>query len=331
VNELIKTLAEAWGPPGFEHQVRNLIRAEIEGVADEVRVDSLGNLICRIGDGPQRILIAAHMDEIGLIVSHIDRQGYARFAPIGGLFPATLLGARVRFENGVIGTIGVEHQFTKRRELPTANGFYIDISTGAGENAPVGVGDAGAFVGDTFVRGQRVIGKSLDDRLGCAILVDVMRRIKTAGTPHSIYCVFTVQEEVGTRGAGPAAYGIDPHLALAVDVTPSGDSPHTKPVAITLGGGAAIKARDTGLIVPMPVRSLLTRCAESNNIPYQIEVMELGSTDGEMIQVVRSGVPTGALSVPVRGVHTPSETADLGDVAAVRDLLVALLSGPIAL
>jgi len=331
VEALIKTLAEAWGPPGYEHEIRNLIRAEVESVADEITVDPLGNLICRVGSGEKRVMTAAHMDEIGLIVGHIDRQGYARFASIGTLFPAALLGARVRFENGVIGVIGVEHQYTRRRELPALNGFYIDISANGDGNAAVQIGDPGAFVGDVIWRGERVIGKSLDNRLGCAIQIETMRRVKAQGTPHSVYFVFTVQEEVGSRGAGPAAYGITPDLALVLDGTSAGDQPHGKRMAITLGGGAAIKTRDTGLIVPPAVRDLLVRRAEEADIPYQLEVLEAASTDGRTIQIARAGVPTGAISYPLRYTHTTSETADRGDIQAVVDLLVAALTQAIDL
>jgi len=328
VDALIKTLAEAWGPPGYEHHIRDLIRAEVADAADEITVDALGNLICRVGNGPRRVLVAAHMDEIGLIVSHIDRQGYARFANIGALFPATLLGARVRFENG---TIGVEHQFSKRRDLPDLTGFYLDISTGADSNAPVGVGDPGAFVGEVMRRGERIIGKSLDNRLGCAVQIEALRRVRQAGTPHSVYFVFSVQEEVGARGAGPAAYGVEPHLALVVDVTPCGDQPHGKEMAIRLGGGPAIKMRDEGLIVPPAVRDLLIARAEEAGIPYQLEVLTGGGSDGRTIQAARAGVPTGAISLPLRYVHTPSETADMGDVRAAVGLLAAVLVGEVAL
>ncbi len=291
VQTLIQSLAEAWGPPGFEHAVRDLIRAEVEGAADEIRVDPLGNLICRVGSGPRRIMTAAHMDEIGLIVGHIDRQGFARFAPMGGLFPAALLGARVRFANGVIGTIGVENQYSKRREIPATTAFYIDISQDAHGSADVKPGDPAAFVADVIWRGSRVIGKSLDDRVGCAIQIDVMRRVKAQGTPHSVYFVFTVQEEVGTRGAAPAAYGIEPDLAIAVDAAGAGDMPEGRETAVMLGGGVAIKARDAGLIVPAPVRDWMIERAEAAGIPYQIEVIEGASTDGKAIQNVRPACP----------------------------------------
>lgn len=328
---LIKKLAEAWGPSGFEHQVRDLIREEVAPLADETIVDPLGNLICRIGDGETRVMVAAHMDELGVIVSHIDRQGYARFTNLGGLLPGTLLGARVRFENGVIASIGVENQYTKRRELPNFDGFFIDISQDADGGASVQVGDPGAFVREVVWRGDRVIGKALDDRLGCAVQIEAMRRLKAQGAPHTAYFVFTVQEEVGSRGARPAGYGLEPDFALAVDVSPAGDVPKPKDVGINLGGGAAIKVRDTGHIVPAPVKNLMIRRAEERGIPYQLEVMTLGSTDGAEIQLARAGVPTGAIGIPARYVHTQSETADRRDIQAAIDLLVAILSEPIEL
>lgn len=331
LNNLIKRLAESWGPPGFEHLIRDLIHSEVADLADEITVDALGNLICRVGDGPQRVMTAAHMDEIGVIVGHLDEKGYARFASLGTLFPATLLGARVRFENGVVGTIGVENQFSQRRNLPNLNGFYIDVSEDAGSEAAVEVGDPAGFVGEVIRRGDRVIGKSLDDRVGCAIQIDAMRRIREQGTPHSVYFAFTVQEEVGTRGAAPAAFGIQPDLALVIDGTPTGDTPKGKRMAVTLGGGAAIKTRDTGLIVLPAVKNLLIQRAEAAHIPYQFEVLEGGSTDGKVIQHVLAGVPTGAISYPLRYVHTRSETADITDIEAACDLLVAVLAAELDL
>ena len=326
MDELIRKLAEAWGPSGFEHHVRDMIRAEVADLADEITVDPLGNLICRMGSGPKRVMTAAHMDEIGIIVSHIDRQGYARFAPIGAVFPAMLLGTRVRFENGVVGTVGVEKQFSSRRDLPTLDGFYIDISANAGGNAAVNVGDPGAFVGSVEWREDRLIGKSLDDRLGCAIQIEVMRRIKAEGTPHTVYFVFTVQEEVGVRGAGPAAFGVDPHLALVLDVTSPGDTPHGKKAAIELGSGVALMLRDARHITPPAVRDLLEKRAEAAGIPCQRGTIVGAGTDAGPIHTVLHGVPTGSLGIPLRYVHTPSETADRADIQAAEDLMVAVIS-----
>lgn len=322
---LIKKLAEAWGPSGYEHQVRDLIRAEVEPLADEVRVDPLGNLVCRLGEGPLRVMIAAHMDEIGVIVSHIDRQGYARFANLGGVLPATLLGARVRFENGAIAAVGVEHQFSKRGDLPGLDGFFLDLP----ENSGVQPGDPGAFIGDVLWQGDRVIGKSLDDRLGCAIQIETLRRLRAQGTPHTLYFVFTVQEEIGSRGAMTGAFGVEPDFGIAIDVTPTGDVPKPSPSPVRLGAGPAIKARDTGHIVPNWVKDLMIARAGEASIPYQIDVLQVGTTDAATMQLVRSGVPSGAVSIPTRHVHTRSETALRSDITASIDLLVAVLGGPI--
>jgi endoglucanase len=329
VEALIKQLAEAWGPSGFEHQIRDLIRAEVEPLAEEIVVDALGNLICRIGSGDERIMTTAHMDEIGVIVSHIDKQGFARFSNIGTLFPATLMGARVRFESGVIGVIALEHQYSKRRELPALEGFFIDTSIDASNAAAVQVGEPGAFIGETLIRGSRITGKSLDNRLNCAVQIEVMRRIAEQGTPHTVYFVFTVQEEVGSRGARPAAYSLEPNLALVLDVTGAGDQPHGKTMETKLGAGVAIKTRDAGLIVPAAVKNLLIQRAEDARIPYQVEVTDGATTDASGIHVARAGIPTGVISIPCRYTHSTSETTDMADVAASIDLLTAVLSQPL--
>lgn len=322
---LINKLAEVWGPPGYEYQVRDLIRAEVEPLADEVWVDPLGNLVCRLGEGPLRVMASAHMDEIGVVVSHIDRQGYARFVNLGGVLPATLLGARVRFENGVIATVGVEHQFSKRGDIPGLDGFFLDLPANSG----VQPGDPGAFVGDVLWQDDRVIGKALDDRLGCAVLIETLRRLKAQGTPHTVYGVFTVQEEVGSRGAMTGAFGVEPDFGIAIDVTPAGDVPKPSPSPIRFGAGTAIKARDAGHIAPHWVKDMMIARAEAAGIPYQIDVMQIGTTDAATMQLVRSGVPSGAISIPARHVHTRSETVSRSDISASIDLLVAVLSGPI--
>jgi len=325
VEALIKKLAEAWGPSGYEHQVRDLIRAEVEPLADEVWVDPLGNLICRIGDGPLRVMVSAHMDEIGVVVSHIDRQGFARFANLGGVLPATLLGARVRFENGAIAAVGVENQFSKRTTVPGLDGFFLDLPDDSG----VQVGDAGAFVAETVWQNGRVIGKTLDNRLGCAVVIETLRRLKEQGTPHTVFGVFTVQEEVGSRGAMTGAFGVEPSLGIAIDVTPTGDVPKPSPSPVKLGAGAAIKARDTGHIVPAWIKELMVARAEEANIPHQFDVMQIGTTDAATMQLVRAGIPSGAVSIPTRNVHTRSETALLSDIQATVGLLVAVLSNAI--
>ncbi|NDJ85599.1 MAG: M42 family metallopeptidase [Chloroflexi bacterium] len=333
---LIKKLVEAWGPSGFEHHVRTLIEDEIKDLCDEMRVDSMGNLICRVGektDDNLRIMIAAHMDEIGLMVSHVDRQGYLRFTNIGGLFPANLSGNRVKFENGVVGVIGMENPWSRPKEIPGLDGFFIDVSDATEDdqnrNADIKVGDPAAFWRAFEERGNRLVAKSMDDRIGCAVAIETMRRLKDSGAKHEIYFVFTVQEEVGLRGARPAAYGLEPDFGIALDVTGTGDTPKGMKMSIDLGKGAAIKLRDNGLIVPPAVKDLMIDTAEKYDIPYQLEILSGGSTDAAGIQSARAGVPSGCISIPCRYVHTVSETVDITDVEACVSLLEKILSNPI--
>lgn len=325
---LIKTLVESWGPPGYEHEVRATIHDLVKGIADEVRVDPGGNLVCRMGSGGPKIMIAAHMDEIGFIVHHIDRNGFARFTTIGFLLVNTLFGNRVRFGNGTLGSIGLDNpwQFT---QMPKITDFYIDFSTGLSSFADVGVGDVGTLWLDYAERGDRIVAKSLDDRIGCAVAVETMRRLAGTTTPHELYFVFTTQEEVGIRGARTGAFGVNPDFAIALDVTPSGDLPKNEKLAVKLGAGAAIKVRDTGHIVPPALKNLMIRRAKEAGIPYQLEVLDLGTTDAAAIQTVATGVPSGAISIPCRYVHTTSETVDVNDIQASINLLVEVITKPL--
>lgn len=330
MKDLIRKLVEAWGPSGFEHQVRELIRNEVEGLADEIRVDALGNLICRVGKAKKnglKIMVAAHMDEIGLMVSHIDRDGFLRFTNIGGLLQNTLFGNRVKFENGVIGTIGVEHGLTNRQRNPSMTGFFVDVSESVESNADIKVGDAAILWRTMDERGSRLIAKSMDNRISCAVSIETMKRLKKS--PHEVYFVFTVQEEVGSRGAQVAAYGIEPDLGLAVDVTSTGDVPKTVNMDVELGKGVAIKVMDVKHIVPPEIKKWMVDTAEKHKIPYQLEVLTLGTTDSETMQLARAGVPCGTVSIPTRYVHSVSETVDYNDVLASVDLLTALLSNPV--
>jgi endoglucanase len=326
VNELIRKLVEAWGPSGYEHQVRALIRAEVEGLADEVTQDALGNLICRIGvSGGKKVMVAAHMDEIGVMATFREPQsGYLRFAPLGYLLHTGLVGSRVRFEDGTVGVIGVHDSFgAKRTEVPELDDFFIDVSTGNGVST-VREGSPAAFWREFEVRGSRLIGKSMDDRIGCVVAIEALRRLK-GNTPHDVYFVFTVQEEVGLRGARPAAYHIEPDVAIALDVTHSGDQPKNAKMAVRLGEGTAIKIGDSGLVVPPAVRDWMLERAAADGIPHQLEVLQAGTTDAAGIQIARAGVPSGVISIPCRFVHTPSETVDAADVEASIALLTALL------
>ncbi len=331
MKQLLQKLTETFSPSGYEDAIRAVIRAEVEPLADEIRVDALGNLIVRkgtLGPGGKRILIAAHMDEIGLIVSHVDERGFVRFAPIGGVFGRYLLSGRVRFLNGTAGLIGFD-RLEKVTEIPSADKMYLDVGATGRKDCPVKVGDVAAFDRPFQDLGSRVVAKSLDNRAGVLVAIETLRALKS--TPNEVYFVFTVQEEVGTIGAATAAYGLDPEIAIAVDVTPTGDTPDALKLEVSLGKGPAVKIRDTGMLADPGVVRWMTRTAEKARIPYQREVLTIGSTDARAMQVARAGNFAGALSVPVRYVHSPSEMIDMNDLADTVSLLTALLKSPVKL
>ncbi len=330
MNDLIKKLVEAYGPSGFEDGMRDLIRPEIEKYADELSVDAMGNLIAlKKGDGSGlKVMIAAHMDEIGVMVSHITKEGFLRFTNIGGVYPHTLMGGRVQFANGVIGVVHSD-RLTDRGKIHPLNKFFIDVGATSPEDCPVGVGDAAGFVRPFIAQGSRLTAKSMDDRIGCVVAIEALKKLKS--TPHDVYFVFSAQEEVGTRGAQAAANGLSPDVGLAVDVTGVGDVPEAHPMSISLGKGTAIKVKDAGMIAHVGLVKLMKQRAEEADIPYQLEVLEGGSTDARSIQISNAGSAAGCISIPCRYVHSPSETVDVGDVEASVSLLVEILSKPIEL
>jgi endoglucanase len=333
LKELTKRLTETYGPPGNEQLIREVIREEIKSIADEIRVDALGNLIARKkGSGGavprKKVMLAAHMDEIGVIVTHVDEKGFLRFATLGGVRPITLFGHRCRFANGVSGIFGREKKDAKPTDVEMDK-LFIDVGAREAKDVPVGVGDAAGFWRDFADLGDRMIAKAMDDRIGCVALIEVMRQLKKS--PHDLYFVYTVQEEVGLRGATTSAYGVQPDLALAVDVTDTGDTPESTPMAVALGKGPAIKVKDSGMLAHPAVKELLVNVAQEAKIPYQLEVLVGGTTDAMAMQTTREGVPAGVVSIPTRYVHTPSEMVDMNDVQNAVKLLVNVLSNPIKL
>lgn len=335
MKSLIQKLVEIPGPSGYETQIRSVVRGEVEPLVDEVYVDNLGNLIARKGpkgQGGLKIMLAAHIDEIGVIATQIDDSGYVRFLPVGGVRPGTCPGNRVRFLNGAQGVIGVERPVDASK-APGFEQMFIDLGVSSRKECPVQVGDLAVFVYPFLDLGRRLVAKALDDRVGAAILIETLRRMKEhdISSPHEIYAVFSVQEEVGVRGATTAAFGINPDLGLALDVTGSGDTPKGLKMEVSLGKGPALKVRDQGMLADPRVVNWLAVTAQKAGIPYQLEVLEMGSTDARAIQLTRAGVPAGCISVPCRYVHSPSEMVDYNDVHNAVLLLLALLQGPVQL
>jgi tetrahedral aminopeptidase len=215
--------------------------------------------------------------------------------------------------------------------MPSFEQLYIDLGLAGSQNATVKIGDVAVFDRPFLDLGDRLVAKSMDDRIGAAVLIEAMRQVND--TPHQLYFVFSVQEEVGVRGATTAAFGINPDLGLAVDVTATGDTPqHTKVrMEVSLGKGPAIKVRDGGMLADRRVVDWMVRGAEKLTLPYQMEILEAGSTDARAMQLTRAGVPAGCLSIPCRYIHSPSEMVDYNDVQQAVKLLVDLVSHPVQL
>jgi endoglucanase len=308
-----------------------VIRNEVKGSADEIRVDALGNLIVRKGKASnkgKRIMIAAHMDEIGLMVTHVDDRGFVRFTSIGGVYARNLPGGRVRFVNGTQGVIGLEPT-EKKSDVPSLDKMFIDVGALNKKSCPVRTGDVAAFERPFLDLGDRLVAKSMDDRTGCAVAIEALRKLTIS--PHEVYFVFTTQEEVGTRGAQTSAYGIDPDLGFSIDVTGWGDTPGQKGFEVALGKGPAIKIRDGGMISDPRIVNWMIRTAEKAKLPYQREVLLGGTTDARAMQLVRAGIPVGCVSIPCRYIHAPSEMVDINDVENAVKLIVALLKSPVEL
>jgi len=325
--KLLDKLTQAFGPSGYEQEIRQVIRQEVTPLADEVWVDPLGSLVAHRKGTGKKLVLAAHMDEIGVMVTHVDEKGFLRFTRMGGVRPLNCIGGRVRFANGTLGVIHVERREDTSKP-PTLTHLYIDVGATGREDAPAGVGDPAAFVRSLERQGNRIISKTLDDRVGCYVLIELLRQL--TASPYDLYFLFSVQEEITLSGARTSAFKIDPDLALAVDVTFTGDTPKALPMAVELGKGPAVKVQDARMIAHPLIREMLIAAAQQAGVPYQLEILRGGTTDASAMQLVRAGIPSGCLSIPCRYVHSPSEMVDVADVEnAVKLLLAACTTEPI--
>jgi endoglucanase len=264
------------------------------------------------------------MDEIGVIITYVDKRGFLRFTNVGGVFPELALNQRVIFENGTIGVIDIEphKDSSTARARPRLEKMYIDIGARDRKSAEkmVEIGDIASFHQHAiWLDDERISAKALDDRIGCYCLIEVAKRLKK--TKHDVYFVFSVQEEVGLRGARTGAYAITPKYALAVDVTDTGDTPEAHRMQVAVGKGVAIKVKDSMFLTHPQVKDKLVTYAKDLRIPYQLEILEHGSTDAAVIQLVKEGVMSGVLSVPTRHIHSTNELCDLKDVEGTIALL----------
>ena len=325
MKELLEKLTSAFGPSGYESQVRDLILETIKDDIDEYRIDALGSLITRKGtrkENGKRIMVSAHMDEIGLMVTHVDEQGFAYVTNLGGVRPLNCISNRVVFADGTEGMLCARDM--KPGEIPPMDKLFVDTGASSRENCKVKIGDPAVFVGRFVDMGNRWMSKTMDDRIGCLIAIEALKALKES--PNEVWFVFSVQEEVGLRGAKTSAYSVDPEIGIALDVTLCNDTPGLVERNLKFGAGPCIKAKDGSLVGTPWLNNALYDAAERAGIPYQVEVLRGAGTDAGAISLTRSGVPSSAISVACRYVHSPSEMVDVNDVKQAIQLLVEFLS-----
>lgn len=319
--EMLKNIIPAFGPSGREETASEVIKGYIAPYADEVYNDRMGNLIAvKKGTSGKKIMYSAHMDQIGLCVVDIDEKGFLRVSNVGGVSPIISIAREVVFSNG---TRGVTYYEQEKGIKDTGMAqLFVDIGCESYEEAAkkVDVGDMCIFVSNIVEMGSRIASAYMDDRIACCALVEAFRAMKSE---HDIYAVFTVQEEVGLRGAGPAAFAIEPDLNISCDVTRTGDIPNCARMSVKLGEGATVKAMDSSVIVPVKVREFLKAAADKRGIKWQNEVLTGGGTDTAAAQRAGKGTFSGCVSIPTRYIHAPIETIDIRDYEAAVALMVA--------
>ena len=342
IGALLKMFADAHGMSGFEDNVAELLRKELEPLVDEVRTDKIGNVIgIRHGEGP-KVMVAAHMDEIGLIVSHVDDEGFLKVVSVGGFFDQIILGQRVLVHGHdgkvLIGVVGARPPHLmdaeERRKMVKLKEMFVDCGATSAANAaemgveigsPITLDRQFAKLGNDFVTG-----KAFDNRAGVAMMVSALQRLKGRPIQATIQAVGTVQEEVGLKGARTSAFGLEPDVAIATDVTIPGDHPGVSKSEchVCASKGPSITILDAGgrgVIAPRPVVRWLRESADSESIPYQLMVGDGGNTDATAISITRSGIPCSVISCPTRYIHTPVEVLSLRDLDNGAALIAAAI------
>ena len=324
--ELIKKYQKSFSVSGFEGDLMSTIAGDIHGKVDNYNIDPMVNLIAfkKGKDSSKKLMIAAHMDEIGFMVTNIEENGMLRVAPIGGINPVASCYHEVRFIDGTVGILVVEDG-TKLSDISN-NKLFVDIGCDSVSKAKrkVSVGDV-CSVAPYFKKlsSKRFASKAFDDRICCAM--SVYAALNSKEFAYDTYFVFTVQEEVGCRGAKPGSFTVMPDFSIALDVTPAPACGNPNHLTVKLGNGAAIKIKDSSVICSPKMVDRLTELAKENDIKYQYEVLLAGGTDTSAMQIAGSGSHACCISLPTRYVHTPVETVDADDIKACTDLLIAFI------
>jgi tetrahedral aminopeptidase len=331
---LMKRICETPGTSGFEQKIREVILRELKGLCDEVTVDAMGSVVAiKYGESEERIMVPAHMDEIGFIVTHIDDNGFVRFHTLGGFDPKTLTSQRVivHGKKDLIGVMGSKplHVMTpeEKNKVPQIKDYFIDMGMKKEDVIKhVSVGDPITRQRELIEMGDCINCKSLDNRISVYILLEALKELKGKKIPYTLYAVFTVQEEIGIRGASLAAHYIDPDFGICLDTTIAFDVPGNSGYdKITeLGKGTAIKIMDGSAICDYRMVEFMKQTAKKAKITHQMEILTAGGTDtAGMQKMAKKGTIAGAISIPTRHIHQVIETCHKEDIIGSIDLLVA--------
>tara|TARA_B100000787_G_scaffold161976_1_gene142270 strand:- start:45 stop:1091 length:1047 start_codon:yes stop_codon:yes gene_type:complete len=335
--ELLAELCEVAGAPGYENRVRKIVLREIENLVDEIKIDNMGNVSAiKKGKKNKRVMIAAHMDEIGFIVTHIDDKGFVYFHTLGGFDPKTLTAQRVIIHGkkdiiGVMGSKPIHLMSTAdRQKVPTTKDFFIDTGLSKKElDKLISIGSSITRERSLIEMGDCINCKSLDNRVSVFILIEMLREMKDI-PPYDVYAVFTVQEEIGIRGANVSSMEINPDFGFGLDTTIAWDTPgSTKQEQVSaLGEGACIKVMDSSTVCDYRMVSYMKEIAKKNKIKTQLEILPAGGTDTAGVQRMNpGGAIAGAVSIPTRHIHQVIEMVHKEDVRGSIDLLRACVEG----
>ena len=314
---LLKSLVEAFGVSGREEAVRQVIKEELKDTNNEIREDKMGNIIVKMGTGEEKIMFCAHMDQIGIIVTYIEEKGIVRVGSVGDFKPEDMIHNFVQFNNGVVGKLCAS------KENPAIGDMYIDLGLNSREEVLklVKEGDTGRFIMSYNTLGGKEIGPNFDDRIGCYVLLRMIKEIKVSS--KELYFVFSTQKELGGRGARAAAYSIEPDYCIVVDVEGAGDVPGAKG-NVKLGEGPVVSIINKTLILDNEVKSLIEKAAEEAEVKLQYSI-STENTDGGLIHKEVGGIKTGVVSIPCRYLHTVSEMISMEDVEKTIRVLMNLI------
>ncbi len=338
--DLLQRLCETPGVPGNEERVRAVVESEIAGLFDELRTDAMGSLHAvrhAAKDGAPKVMLLCHLDEIGFLVSHIDKRGFLYVQPVGGFDPRNLFSRRVLVctddgdYKGVMNPGGKPVHIStpeERKKIPTPNEFIIDLGMGEAARDKINIGDFVVMDEPFLDLGEKVVSKALDNRIACWLGVEVMKQLGDKGRGAEIHVVFTTQEEVGLRGARTSTFAVQPDIGIGIDVTLACDTPGVpeKDTTTVQGNGVGIHVRDGSFIADKTLVREFVAVAEKNDIPYQRTILGAGGQDGAAAQQSAAGARAIGIVVGTRYIHTVTEMIAKSDLEAARDILAAYLA-----